>query len=349
MSLISKYAYLHARVAVISRQLLGRNQLHQLIEQPLERSATILEQAGLVGLNLQEEIDPNAIEQSMVTTLMHEAVLLFRPLSGVARDMMTHWMRRFEIINIKRLIRDRIIGKVREKSEPELLNLDPFHSVSMDDLIHTEDVGELLRLLEKTPYTGMARLARSMYEEKRDLFSLEAAFDQQYFAGLVKRVSALHPKDQIYIRKIIGPLIDQINLIWLLRFRFIYHMAPSYTYLLLVPGGQHLGSQQLLDMVQQDSQQQVMAKLPPALLSLLESNMTINAIESRLERQIVKAAHKILAQSAFNLGRALAYLYLREKQFMHIHMALKGKHLHLDNSLIYEATTMYARENIASA
>jgi V/A-type H+-transporting ATPase subunit C len=338
MSQVSQYAYLHARVSVLSGQLLPHHLLRKLIEQPLEQSTTILEQAGITGLNLQQDLDPNALEQSIVSTLLEEAALLIRPLSGIARDLMTHWMRRFEIINIKRLVRDRIMGQTRDKSALELLELAPFRSLPVEDLIHTEDAGELLRLLEKTVYADMARLARAMYEEKRELFGLEAAFDRQYFTGLVKRVKSQQHNDQMHLRTMIGSMIDQLNLVWLLRYRFVYHLAPSHTYLLLVPSGQHLGSHQLLELVQQDSLPQVLEKLPDPLKQLLSDVATINAVEVTMEQELVKHANMLLKRSTFNLGRAFAYMLLREKQLLQIHVALKGKHLRLDNDLIFAAS-----------
>jgi V/A-type H+-transporting ATPase subunit C len=184
----------------------------------------------------------------------------------------------------------------------------------------------------------MARLARAMYEEKRELFGLEAAFDRQYFAGLVKRVKSQQQNDQMHLRAMIGSLIDQLNLVWLLRYRFVYHLAPSHTYLLLVPSGRHLGSHQLLELVQQDTLAQAIKKLPGPLNQLLGDITTINAVEVTMEQELLKQANMLLERSTFNLGRAFAYMLLREKQLLQIHVALKGKYLRLDNDLIFAAS-----------
>jgi hypothetical protein len=48
-------------------------------------------------------------------------------------------------------------------------------------------------------------------------------------------------------------------------------------------------------------------------------------------------ARKLLRYEQFHLVRALAYLYLRERQLLDVHQLLKGKFLGFEPALIREA------------
>jgi V/A-type H+-transporting ATPase subunit C len=246
-------------------------------------------------------------------------------------------MRRFEIINLKTIIRGKLTKCSPDAILKELVDLGPMVALPVNDLVHTEDIAELLHRLEISQYADLARQARRIYEESHDLFSVEATIDRHYFAGLAKRVNALPDAERRRLRPLSGILIDQTNLIWLLRYRFAYGLAPPHAYFLLAPSGYHLDTRVLLMLVQLGSFDEVIQKIPPPLGEVLKGADTVIAAEARLEREVERVAWSILRYSTFNLARAFAFLLLREKQMLLIHIAVKGQQLQLDEGLIREA------------
>ena len=106
--------------------------------------------------------------------------------------------------------------------------------------------------------------------------------------------------------------IDQMNLVWLLRYRHVYGMEPAHAYYLLVPAGQHLGSKVLLSLVQLGSVEEVVQQLPAPLGRLMAGVTSVPEVEAVMRRETARVARRVLDYTTFNLARPCAYLLLRE-------------------------------------
>ena len=76
------------------------------------------------------------------------------------------------------------------------------------------------------------------------------------------------------------------------------------------------------------------ACLPEPLASRLAGATSISSVETSMAELTRKTAEYLLRTSSFNLGRAFAYLYLREQQMQSIHTTLKARLLSLDHELV---------------
>lgn len=337
MSAAARYAYLDARVAVFAGRLLSEEELRRLFDEPVAEQAQSLRPTGLLPALEDGAVDAKKLEQAVVSVLVQEALALARPLTGPARDVIGYWMRRFEVSNLKTILRAVVAERSAEQIHAELLDMGPMTSLPVDSLIHAEDTAELLRRLEHTAYAAMAHQARDVYAEQHDLFDVEAGLDREYFTGLAKRAHALPDEAGRDLRRLTGALIDQMNLIWLLRYRHVYGLEPAHAYYLLAPAGRYLNARRLLALVQPDGIEEVLRQLPAPLNALLEGNTTIDGIEAAMRRETERLARYVLAYTTFNLARPCAYLLLKEWQLWRIHSELKGKQLGLDPGLIRAA------------
>jgi V/A-type H+-transporting ATPase subunit C len=111
-------------------------------------------------------------------------------------------------------------------------------------------------------------------------------------------------------------------------------LTPPHAYFLSIPAGHHLNSRQLLELVQADTFEEVVQRLPQPLRNMLSAVTTINEVETLLENETERVARNILRHTAFNLARAFAFLVLREKQMHRLHVIVKGRHLRVSPQLI---------------
>ncbi len=325
----ASYAYLHARVSVLAGQLLPAGGLETLITCLPEQEAALLQNAGLALSDASGPEEPAALEQWLIDALVADFTVLARALSGVPRELLVYWARRFELSNLKAIIRGKMAEQPAEKIREQLLDIGAFATLPLDDLLRTEDVAELLRRLEVTPYADIARQARRIYEEQQGLFALDAAMDRRYLSGLGKRVTALDANDRRILRRLVGAILDRFNLIWLLRYRFAYNLTAAEAYYLLIPGGYRLRGAELQALAQLGSFEEVLGNLPEPLASELARASCITTVDRLLEEQIGSIADSILRYTAFNLARAFAYLVMRERDLLQLHAVLKGKRLHM--------------------
>jgi V/A-type H+-transporting ATPase subunit C len=332
--------YLKTRTAIMASRLLGNDELETLIRQPLEQLGSEFSLESLLQKNLSEASLNRAAERSMIHKLMDDLSILLRPLDAASRDFLVHWARKFELYNLKALIRGKLQHLSYDQIRENLYELPLLISLPHDQLLRTESVPELLRRLERTPYSDIARQARQVYEEKNEPFSLDATIDQRFYTGLLKRARKIHDPDRQPLLKLLGSLIDQQNLPWILRYRFNYKLSPSETFYLLIPSGTHLQRDRLITLVKLESFAEVMAALPPRLAALMEDVATPMETEQAMLQETRQIALEILGFSSSAIACSLAYLVIREQDLKRIYAIVQGKSLALDEALIRQAADM---------
>ena len=175
------------------------------------------------------------MEQALISLLLSDLTILVRPMSAAERALMMAWGRKYALFNLKTLIRGKLYDLDAKEIRENLYDLPPGFRLPHQELFRAENVLELLRQLEEGPHASIARQAREAYEQRREPFALEAAIDQRYYAGLARQVMQFHDANLQPLQHLVGTLLDQVDLLWLLRFRFSYQLSPSETFYQLVP------------------------------------------------------------------------------------------------------------------
>ncbi len=335
-------AYLNTRVSLYASRLWPEAALDALADAPAETIADSLTQRDLPQLaagflNPADREDARSLEQRIIARLLDETRVLIRPLSGEARDFLGFWTARFEMSNVKTLLRSKMTGERPAVVLARLTPMGTFGRLDNADLAHAEDVNELLRRLEVGPYAAIVRHARRAFEQSRDPFSLDAALDQGYYAGLTQRARAVEAIAGAPFRSSMANLVDRVNLVWLLRYRFNYGLPPAQVYYLLIDTPYSLSPARLKELAALDSLDAVLAALPPAWRTLLSGSAGIPEIFARMERFAAAQARQVLRSRAADIARAFAYLILRERDLRAVRAVLRGRHLGLAAADIREA------------
>lgn len=328
------HAYARTRVAIKASQLFSRQQLEELVGQSLEEIASGQRLDALTAEGMLTAGGQRPMERTMMRGLMLDQAVLIRPFSGPGRELLDYWGRKYELFNLKALIRGKIAGLDAATIEAQLYDLRPLNRLDVRELLQTENVAELLRTLEQGPYHELARQARQVYEQKNEPFSLDATIDQGYYSGLMRQAKNCDPEDRPPLTRLIGTLIDQQNLLWLLRYRFVYQLPPSETYYLLVPQGLRLHRERLLQLVEIRSFEQVLESLPAPLNELLADANSPSEVESRLEAHLAEQARLLVNATDSAVASALAYLMLRELDLRRLFAVIRGKALQIPTPLI---------------
>lgn len=338
MGAVARYAYLHSRVSVMAERLLSEDRLQAMIELAPGQEGDIFQTAALAGLHPDETPDlPSSLEQRLIMQLLADFVIFVRALSGASRDFLLYWANRFELSNLKAILRGKMTGQSVGSIRDQLVDMGPFARLPVEDLLRTEDVAEMLRRLEGTPFADMAREARRIFEEHHELFALDAAVDRRYFAGLSKRAREAESGHERHLRVLVGSIIDRVNLVWLLRYRFAYDLSPAETYYLLIPASYRLDSRRLLALSQLGSLEEVIRHLPAPFSGWLEGARTASEVTYILENEGWRLAESVLRRSTFNVARVFAYIMLRDRELRRLRAVIKGKRLKMSPALIREA------------
>lgn len=327
--------YLDARVSLMAARLLREEELPVLAEGGAEESAAILAHAGL-GRILADLEAGRYLEQSIIRSQLDDVLILMRA-AGEGRRFLEYWMQRFELSNLKAIIRAKMSGVPATLVRQELLDLGFLASLPLEELLQTEDVGELLRRLETTHYADIVRFARRAFEAQPRLFDLDAALDRRFYHGLVELARQQEAVLGKGFRSLMELLIDRINLVWLLRYRFLYKLPSSQVFYLLVPSHYRLSSGILRDLAVRDRLEEVLAALPQPYREWLSESDSVYKVFTILEGKSARAAHAVLHSNAPGFARAFAYLVLRERDLRMVRAALKGRAIGLNAQTIRQA------------
>ena len=333
---LSRLAFLNARVSLYAARLQPVDSLLSHVESPHELPADYLESIGLPGMVDRQPGSAGELEQYLMSCLAVEAEGLMHAMPPETRGLIRQWMRRFEFMNLKSLIRCKLTNCNLDLSREYLLDIGHFARLPLDEYLHSEDIVEFLRMLSGQD-ASLARKIRLHVEDPEQLFLLEAAMDYHFYEGLLASCDPLSAEERDGTRRFIGRIIDTINLAWLLRYRIAYGIHPPHTFFMLARTGLSLGPGRLAKLAQLDDFEAMRAALPSEHCDCLEGVGSVADAEMRMLKINLEHARKLLRYEQFHLVRALAYLYLRERQLLDVHQLLKGKFLGFEPALIREA------------
>lgn len=328
-------AYLRTRLAILSSQLLGKRRLAELARLPLDE---LSEQTGFVDAQGDSDsIRLATFERVLMQTWLDELSALLRPLEGPARRLLTQWASRYELLNIKAIVRGKIGQLPIDEIERSLFRLPGYLSLNHDALLNTDSIPELLRQLEKTRYRRIASQALRRYEERPDPFLLDATLDQQFYNELIGRAHQLTSTDRAEILDLIKRIVDRHNLVWSLRYRFNYGLQPSEIVYLAIDGGRLLDRRLLQHVLQAESLPEALQRLPDGLLHRREMPQELTLIEAALLTELDEYAAHAMRLSPSALTSVLAYLVLRYGEITAMYAIMHARLHGLPDDLLDEA------------
>ncbi|TVQ89876.1 MAG: ATPase [Chromatiaceae bacterium] len=330
----AEQAYLNTRVSAMSTRLLAPGQVEPLLDLSLGELAARFGLAPPPEERRPLRTRSRAVEQALVSVLLEDLRILIRPIRGAERRLLLAWGRKFALLNLKTLIRGKLASLDAAEIRSNLFELPSHAHLAEEALDRAEGVLELLRLLERGPHASIARQARELYERRREPFALEAAIDQRYYSVLLREAMRLRDANQADLRRLIGSLLDQVALLWLLRFRCSFGLSPSEAFYFLVPSPHLLHRDRLLALAELEGLESVLAALPEPLGPLLAGSENLLQVQQRLNQYSLDVARSSLALSQSAVARALAYLLLRENDLFLLFSLMQGQLLGLPRDLI---------------
>ena len=140
--------------------------------------------------------------------------------------------------------------------------------------------------------------------------------------------------------RLMGTVIDRINLDWLVRYRFVYGLSPTETYYYLIRHGHQLHRERILHLVELESIEAVVQALPAALRETLAPAHTALMVEQLMDGLVRRRARHDVRYSRSMVTRAIAYLILREHQLDSLRALILGTRLGLAPALVTQALSL---------
>jgi vacuolar-type H+-ATPase subunit C/Vma6 len=286
--------------------------------------------AAEIGQLPTQEQDATALENIFLRKLVQRFFFLRRAAQGKIQDLLTRYCARFEVENIKRVIRAK---HGQSEEEPSLIPIPREYTlVNFPALLKAKDIDEVASLLRDTPYHPILEKLQS-YRESGATITLEATLDTIYFRKVWELARKLAG-----MRDLVGEEIDLRNLLiaFSLKSREI---SPRLIEDSVIPLSYKLPKPMLRSVLQSriDDAPNILAadysKLASEAVNLLKSGSSL-PFEWLFSKQLYGNASAALRTHALQAGYIVAYLLLCECEARNLVSIATGKELNLSEEEI---------------
>ncbi len=263
--MISEYSALLARMKAVKSNLLSRDTFLKLIEvNTNDEVAKILLTTAYEpyikkhskGEHYRREYIERALRDSFMD--MYFKALVFLP--KAAAKIVKEALRRFELENIKLILRSR--GKEDEFGlvKEDLIDLRSYSKIPFEELLNLNTIEEVAEHLKDTPYGNTLRRITESYKEE-GLFAIEMGLDYEFFRRLIYLAKSLSFPDRDIMRFYLGLECDMLNLLWILRAKLIHKFSDEVVFTYTLPFGHLIKDAMLRRIVKINSIAEIQATL----------------------------------------------------------------------------------------
>jgi len=343
---ISRYSLVNAKVRARLSGLLPDKLIRHLAEtSEVEDFYNALSGTVYEGIFSRPEL---AIDTRIAEKLLLEKEIvwhkeLLKDLKGEVRDLVSHFLEKYEIENIKTVLRIRS-GVGCDDNYEYIADIKLPNSIPYRGLLEAPTMEDALSLLAGTPYINPAFEALDDYKERKTLFPIETSLEIDYYNRLKDKVKKLDKRDGQIARRLIGIEIDQKNIDWLMRLKFYYDIPVADLLDYNIPGGYSLNRSKLIRLFQTESMEnllsvaldQFLGKASGFFSGSVQGGGKLFILEIILWNYLVSEARKTLGGFPFTIGTILAYLILKRAEVRNLITILNGKVLGMDRDAIEE-------------
>ena len=321
------YAYPNARVRARTGRILDEKQLSEIIE------ADNLDEVKnyLRGLpEYAKYIDQYPLEKALDTQLAETYSMMAGMAPDNVKKVFKVLLQKWDVMKFKSIIAAKEAGLSREETETLIV---PFGELkdSLDKLVDTKSITEIINSLEGTAYASILDDALAAYEKTGMILPLEAALDKYFLENLL--VAASNPSDEStrVLHSFIGTQIDTTSLGIILRAKaegLKYDDIEPY----IISNGYQLREWKLKDLMDAEDVNGVVnslegtdySKISDALPEYTKTG-SVASLEAALDEQVRETAKASALEIPFGIGPLIGFLTKKEKEIRNLKVITRAK------------------------
>ncbi|MBN1874565.1 MAG: V-type ATPase subunit [Anaerolineae bacterium] len=330
---VAQYAAIHAQVRSLSSTLLTPGTWTMLCEASNFPALLDMLKETIYGPYLKE------VEDSLLTPrrtiyqankhLADAFNTVVTSIPAAARALITQLYRRYEVDNLKALIRGVETGLGWDRVRYFLFPLESLTILPAEKILEAESVGTAVERLHDTPYYDTLTHAMQRYTAEQSLFPLEVALDLAYWRELWQDVNQLSYTDRVWAQQVVGMLLDVTNLMWAIRYRVNHKLSEEEIVNYTLPVGYQVHDEDIRAIAAGADIAQTVARIYPDLEDisplLKDAQSGLPQVEVVLQRCVVEACRNAFIGYPFHIGIPIAYLLLIELEIQDLTVLVEAK------------------------
>jgi len=231
--------------------------------------------------------------------------------TNIGDFLQSYYYLRFEVINLKRIIRGKYSGLPTSKIIESLIPITPYRVESYEEIVGAETFQDAVRRLEGTQYEPLVS-SLELSEKYDALWPVEITLNYLSARVIFKSLERLPQSDRGLVRRIVQAEADVENFLVAAKQRSSRESAHSPEE--MFPATFRIGLDILSEVMTADDLRTVIQRLNPPyneiLAPLYEGDVAL--IRSRLRQHVYDLARRGRATNDFGFNVVMAYLVFSE-------------------------------------
>ena len=281
----------------------------------------------------------DAIERRLVGDHVADLAGLSAHLRGAECLFFRSLLERYRTENLKVIVRWRAAREPRTSPAPLLVPLPDWLEVSYERLIATPDLAGLVAALPAPRLVRAAEAGLDAFEQTGSTFFVEAALDRATFVHVAACCRRLARRHRGATGGILGRERDLYNVMFVARAAQAYDLPMEDLEGFLAPRGGHVTRALLAVIHAAADPTAILAALPTWLTgrrAAPEDVQGLPDIERLLWAELARSANRLFYDSVFDLGKAVAFFYLKRVELFNVIRVVEGMRYGLSAGAIRE-------------
>jgi V/A-type H+-transporting ATPase subunit C len=337
------YAYACARVRARKSQLLTKDNYPKFLLMDLNEIGRFLgetryktEMAELAAR--YEGVDLIELGTSRNLARSFTEVLSFT--TGELQDMISSYLSRWDIWNIKTILRGKFYGAGIEEIREDLVPAGLLKEDDLNALLSLATVGEVLDSLKKVSGMVIPDEVRAAYDKSGTLAPIEDFLDQYYYANLINRVNVKSKPERVFLAYIRRE-IDTKNLMTLLKLKKA-GLASEKIATYFIDGGEQIKKEDFARLASMEGVEQMAGELTKFTffedikepLEVAKTSGNMGEVAMAMQRYSMRLAQKMAHAYPLSVLPIVDYMIRMKNEVDNIRIIARGKESRLDPDLI---------------
>jgi len=216
---------------------------------------------------------------------------------------------RFEILNLKRILRGKFTESSPEEMTDSLIPIDPYNVDDYDELVNASDLEEVIRKLDGTAYQGLVDKLGA-YKEYDALWPLELELNYIYARNILRLTEQLPARDRHIVNSLVKYETDVENVLIAIKRRGRSDVDMESVF----PVTYGISKADLREIIETESLAKAIDGLSEPYKSVLEpiKSGDVALVRAMLRKGKYDAATKARAGNQFGFNVILAFLVYSE-------------------------------------
>ncbi len=346
MGSVVKFSAINSKVKALMGKMLSRDQYLKLLKcKDFKSTVKVLKEETnyselLEGYNL-EKIHRGNLEIILDKHYVSIYSKFINYFHGEYRKLIKALFLRWEIEDLKVIIRGKYLGRSKDEIENKLIARSSLNTINYDYLLALKNVEEVVEGLRGSIYyKSLKNLAKGTSE--KGLFRIETELDFVYFSSVRRELKHLDNENKEVGYSIIGLETDLLNLGWIYRGKTFYKIPPEELFNYTINNGYKLSKENLRKLCYVNNTVDFHTLIEKTPYAYIYEKDDSNLIEKREREFQKKYFKKFLRENETNISMVMSYLMVYRIEMKDIVSIIEEKKYVIDmsNGMNYISVTL---------